>query len=195
MQISKISKGSEILGEWIASIRKNPLRDGVTRMVTVAKDDATRIIGRDNGFVFLETIKPDGFQKVVSKVTNTNTSLRFFKYPDGSWSLTHYTGAKPIRTEGEFVITHKTGIIQKLGYSQDGYSAPKTRKETVLRILDALGKPDKEVDLRLMFETAPNSKLVKLLGDVKYKVGKFCERLKSGNRQLRKWANNINRNA
>ena len=182
ISISKISKGSEILGEWIASIRKNPLREGVTRMVTVAKDDATRIIGKDCGFVFLETRKPDGFQKVISKATNTPTSFRFFKYPDGSWSITHYEGVTPIRTDGEFVMKRKSGIIQKFRYGQDGYAAPQSPKEAFMRVLDSLGKPDKEVDLRFVFDTAPASKIVKFLGDVKYKARKFLERFNTKNR-------------
>ena len=193
--VKTLNYGSEICREWAASIKRNPLKKNILRCVTIAKDDATRTIGKNADFSFIEIQKPNGFKKVIVKDLSGNNAISEIRYPDGSWSTTCYSGTKPIRTNGEFVITKKNGEIQKLGYSQDGYLAPEYHKELFIKNLYRLGNPKYEVDLREVFGERPKSKILRFLGDIKYKAGKFFERFNKQNTELRKYAKSIDVNA
>ena len=187
--VKQVQYGSEICREWAACIMKNPLKRGVTRVVTVAKDDMTKTIGRDSEVAFVEVKKPDGFHKIIIRDLKDNYTVKSIQYPDGSWSETTYNrSVYPHRTNGEFVMLKKDGSSVKIGYGADGYVKPEEMKEHFKGTLKSLGNPNAEVDLRDAFESRVKSKAVKFFNGISFKIGRFFERFNKTNRTLRKLA-------
>ena len=195
VSVKPISKGSEVLGEWISSIKRRPLQKGVARFVTIVKDDVTSVLGREDNFLIAETSKANGISKMFVKIPDSSVFAKKYMYPDGSWSATCYSGKKPVRTNGAFILKKKTGekLVHQYGY--DGYITPEEAKTIHMSVLDTLGKPNNEVDLREIFGRRPKSKILRFFGDIKYKVGNFFKKFNKQNTAWREYAKSIDRNA
>ena len=187
--VKQVQYGSEICREWAASVMRNPLKRGVTRVVTVAKDGMTKSIGKNSEVAFVEVKKTDGFHKIVVRNLRENYTVKSIQYPDGSWSETTYNrSVHPHRTNGEFVMPKKDGTSVKIGYGADGEVKPEEMKEHFKGTLKSLGDPKAEADLRDAFESRVESKAVKFFSDISFKIGRFFERFNKTNRTLRKIA-------
>ena len=192
--IKQIQQGSEICREFAASIRRNPLKEGVTRIVTVARDGVTKSMGKSSELSFVEVKKPDGFHKLLLKNYDEGYTVKSVQYPDGSWAETTYSGVIPYRTNGEFVLLKDGGETVRIGYGAKGDFKPSKMKEKFLASLKKLGNPNAEVDLKDAFENASKSKVKKFFDGISYKIGKFVERFNKTNRALRKAATEFEKN-
>ena len=195
MHIKNIQNGFSIYREWAESIKRRPLQNGVERVVTVVKDGVRKTMGKNSEYSYVETKTAEGIEKTFLKSLTDNTTVRGVKYPDGSYANTVYRSGKPYRTDGAFVVKKKDGTSQLVGYGIDGNIKPDSIKKVFMTNLDRMGDPKYDVDLRGIFEEEPKSKLDKFLGDIKYKTGKFFERFSKQNRELRDFAQSIDKTA
>ena len=195
LSVKAFNYGSEICREWAESVKRRPLQKGVSRFVTIAKDDTTRVLGKDGEFFISQTLRADGLNKTILKAQESAVSAKKIVYPDGSYSATCYLRTKPFRTDGVFILKTKDGKLLKHEYKQDGYLTPQEAKKIHLSVLEDIGNPNKEVDLREVFGNRPKSKILRFFGDVKYKVGKFFERFNKTNTEWRRYAKSIDMNA
>lgn len=189
--VKAVSYGSEICREWAASVRRNPLRKGVLRCVTIAKDDAITTMGKLDEMSFLEVIRPKGVSKLIIKHSDNGKMFKCCNYPDGSYYNTDFLNGKPVRTNGEFVVKKKDGSVLNVGYGVSGEYKPDEMKKVHLANLHTLGNPKYEVNLREVFSDKPVSKLQKFID----KVGRFFKKFNKLNRELREYAKSIDLNS
>ena len=185
--VKQIQRGSEIALEWAKSIKRNPLKKGVLRTVTIARDGVTKSIGRDSEKAFIEVIKPGDYRKVIVKALDGNSAVKSIRYSDGSWFETIYSKGTAPRTNGEFVMLRKGGATAKIGYSTRGEFNPQKIKEHFMANLKRLGEPKFEVNLRRFVQETP-SKIKRVINGFIDTVSPFISRFNKTNRIMRKLA-------
>ena len=185
--VKQIQRGSEIALEWAKSIKRNPLKKDVLRTVTIAKDGATKSIGRDSEKAFIEVIKPGDYRKVIVRALDGNSAIKSVQYSDGSWLETTYIRNTKPRTNGEFVMFKKGGATAKIGYSTRGEFNPQKMKEHFMANLKRLGEPKFEVNIRELFGKT-TSKIKRAVNRFIDTVSPFISRYNKTNRTMRRLA-------
>ena len=55
MSVKAVNAGISVYRDFVESVKRRPLKEGVERLVTVANDNVKRTLGRNSEFIYLET--------------------------------------------------------------------------------------------------------------------------------------------
>lgn len=190
MKVQKIF-GSEICREWGASVKRNPIKDGVARYVTIAKDDVTTTLMKHGNVIGLEKATADGHKKSLLKFLKTGELYKGEMFPDGSSYVTHYAKNVRPRTQGRFALTRKDGSKTFVEYGLDGFSSPQQQKEFFLKRIPSILNPKNEVKLDEIFDSEPKTKIQAFFGGIKDFCTNFFKRYTKKYRALNHFFSDI----